>query len=360
VADSLLTLHDIVVRYGAFTALEIKSLEILRGELLAIIGPNGAGKSTLVRVIGLLQPPNAGSVLFDGAHRTGRGSVHLRRRIATVFQEPLLLNATVYQNATLGLRLRGFRSSELDRRIVPWLERLGIAHLRQEPARNLSGGEAQRTSLARALALAPELLLLDEPFAALDPTAREVLLRDFQDILQHARMTTVLVTHDREEAVALASRVGVLKHGHMLQIGTPRDVFLYPNSESVAEMVGIENRWAGTVKEADADGAMISVGDAMICAHGRFQTGARVVVCLRSEDVTIDRAGSRVEKINCLEGTIVKISQGTVLHRLLLDCGGVRLVALLSRTRFDELVLAQGITITAQFSSISVHVVPLP
>ena len=171
-AATLLTLRDVIVRYGETIALQIAALELQSGEVLAILGPNGGGKSTLLRVIGLLQRPTHGKVLFRGENAFDGNSLRLRRHIASVFQEPLLLNATVYENAALGLKLRGIGGPEISRRLDPWLERLGIADLRQRNARSLSGGEAQRTSLARALALEPEILLLDEPFAALDPASR--------------------------------------------------------------------------------------------------------------------------------------------------------------------------------------------
>ena len=181
-AETLLTLRDVAVHHGEHVALQGASLEVYTGDVLALIGPNGAGKSTLLRVMGMLQRPDNGNVLFRGENALNGNPLELRRRIATVFQEPLLLNATVHQNAALGLKLRGVSRREIDRRLGPWLERLGIGHLAARSARTLSGGEAQRTSLARALVLEPELLLLDEPFSALDPGSREALLRDFQGI----------------------------------------------------------------------------------------------------------------------------------------------------------------------------------
>ena len=200
-AEALLALRDIAVRHGASTVLELRCLEVHSGEIVVVIGPNGAGKSTLLRVMGLLQRPTLGEVYFHGELAKTNNALDMRRRIASVFQTPLLLNSTVYANAALGLKLRGFGRDQIDKRLSPWLERFGIGHLSSRHVRTLSGGEAQRTSLARGLALDPDLLLLDEPFSALDALTRETLLFDLQEILAETGITTVMVTHDLQEAV---------------------------------------------------------------------------------------------------------------------------------------------------------------
>ncbi|MBI2211376.1 MAG: ABC transporter ATP-binding protein [Deltaproteobacteria bacterium] len=144
-AEALLALREILVRYGGSTVLQVAALSVRPGEVLAIIGPNGAGKSTLLRVMGLLEQPTEGRVYFRGREIEPKDSLAVRRRMASVFQEPLLLNASVYENAALGLKLRGLSQREAERRVRPWLERLGIVHLAGRRARSLSGGEAQRT-----------------------------------------------------------------------------------------------------------------------------------------------------------------------------------------------------------------------
>ena len=280
-AESLLELSDVVVRYDDTVALQIPALKIHPGEVLGLLGPNGAGKTTLLRVMGLLQTPDAGSVKFKGIPVRPANALAIRRRIAMVFQEPLLLNNSAYQNAALGLKLRGMRSGEIADRLAPWLERLGIASLGSRSARTLSGGEAQRTSLARALAVAPDLLLLDEPFSALDPGSREALLRDFQRIVKEARVTTVFVTHDRAEAFAIADRVGIMADGRMLQLGAREDIFLRPASQTVAEIVGVENCLPGRVEETDGEFSIIAIGATIIRVPAQFPRGTRGC-CLRA------------------------------------------------------------------------------
>jgi len=356
VAEAL-TLRDVVVHYGTLTALQIDLLEILRGDVLAIIGPNGAGKSTLLRVMGLLQRPNEGKVLFGGEDALRGNSLRLRRRIATVFQEPLLLNATVYENSALGLRLRGMSSAEIERRLAPWLERLGIAHLRTRPARILSGGEAQRTSLARALVVNPELLLLDEPFAALDGATRDTLLRDFRRIVKETGVTTVFVTHDRDEAFALAEQVGVLHDGCLVQLGPREEVFLRPKTKSVAEIVGIENRLPGIVEAGEGAFLTVRINNERLRAAGKFEAGAKVTLCIRADDVSLTRDDVGAEGQNQLEAKIVSMTPGLAHHRVTLDWGGVHLVALVDREQCLDRGFCEGDEVNARFGASSIHLI---
>ena len=238
-APPLITLRDIRVRYGPATVLDVPALEIRRSETLAIIGANGAGKSTLLRVIGLLQRPTSGNVCIDGEAATGKNSLKLRRRIANVLQAPLLLDDTVYANAALGLKLRRVDRNQIQKKLEPWLERLGIANIAMRPARTLSGGEARRASLARALVLEPELLLLDEPFSALDAPTRKRLLSDFHKILQDCDATVVFVTHDVHEAVTLAKEIGVLSRGKLIQRGLAEEVCSRPANQEIADLVAL-------------------------------------------------------------------------------------------------------------------------
>jgi tungstate transport system ATP-binding protein len=357
VAETLLTLRDVAVHHGDRIALHRASLEVYTGDVLALIGPNGAGKSTLLRVMGMLQRPDHGDILFRGENALNGNPLELRRHLATVFQEPLLLNATVYQNAALGLKLRGISPGEIDRRLGPWLEQLGIAHLAARSARTLSGGEAQRTSLARALVLKPEVLLLDEPFSALDPAGREVLLRDFQRIVKETGITTVFVTHDRQEAFALANRVGVLNQGYLVQLGSREDVFLRPETESVAEIVGIENRLAGAVEISDGDYVTIKINDGRIHAKGRFSAGTNVVACIRREEVSLSVAHCEANDLNRLTGKVIAVAPGMTHHRISLDCRGFNLIALVDRKESFDLNLSEGDEMTAVFSPAAVHVI---
>jgi tungstate transport system ATP-binding protein len=244
-----------VVR-GGRRILAVDDLSIRRGETLAVVGPNGAGKSTLLLVLAGLLRPSRGSIAVDGVTLVPGRELAYRRRIGLVLPAPLLLSTTVFGNVAAGLRFRGVGASEIRARVEPWLERLAIAHLRDRPASQLSSGEAQRTSLARALVLDPQLLLLDEPFVALDSATRAQLLDDFERLQVGARATRVLVTHHLHEAVRLGDRLAVLLDGQIRQCDTPERVMASPVDARVAALVNAEARVRGHIV-ASEDGLVV-------------------------------------------------------------------------------------------------------
>jgi tungstate transport system ATP-binding protein len=358
-AQALLTLQDILIQYGQLAALRLATLTVCPGEILAVVGPNGAGKSTLLRVMGLLQRPTRGTVYFQAQSVTRNNVLAFRRRMASVLQEPLLLNTTVYNNAALGLKLRGLGRRTIEQRVGHWLERLGIAHLRQHSARSLSGGEAQRTSLARALALEPDLLLLDEPFSALDPPSREGLLLDLERILRATGITTVFVTHDRHEALTLGDRLIVLFSGSVVQMGAPWEVFSRPATETVARFVGAAITLPGTVTGCSHSTAQVTTPVGTIGVPGPLSPGTRVTLCLHPEDLTLhrtDQAPLPADTHNLVTGTVAQITPWGTQVRVTLDCGAP-LVALLTRRSLEELALVPGLPVPVTFNIAAVHVI---
>ena len=219
----VLAAHDIRVVRGKRTILDVPSVEVRPGEVLALIGPNGAGKTTLLSVLACLDFPTRGEVLYQGQRVTKRNALSIRRKMAVVFQEPLLLDGTVLDNVMLGLQLRGKRD-EAKENAARWLDRFGISGVSTQTPHTLSSGEAQRASLARAFALEPEILFMDEPFAAVDVISRRGLVREFQEVQQAAHTTTVLVTHDFGEVTTLATRVLVMHQGTIQAEGTPDEI----------------------------------------------------------------------------------------------------------------------------------------
>jgi len=237
--NTLIEIKDLVVRRDKRQVLGIESLCVHKGEVLAIVGPNGTGKSSLLLTLARLLEPEEGDMLWNGAPYRQHNALAYRRRIALVLQEPLLLDTSVFENVAIGLRFRGLPSNQVRENVQNWLVRLGLEKLYDRNGARLSGGEAQRVSLARAFVLDPELLLLDEPFSALDAPTRLRLLHDLKTILQETDTTTVLITHDFKEAAHLASRVAVMLEGRIVQVGTPQQVFSNPANPQVTAFLGM-------------------------------------------------------------------------------------------------------------------------
>jgi tungstate transport system ATP-binding protein len=324
-----------------------------------VIGPNGAGKSTLLRVLALLARPTRGRVRLHGATpETEAERLAWRRRMACVFQEPLLCRGSVLYNARLACRLRGVPRAEADRRARDWLGHLGIAALADRSVDRLSGGEAQRVSLARAFATAPDLLFLDEPFAALDAPTREALLDDLGRLLAAAGTTTVLVTHDRAEAIRLGDRIAVLLEGRLAEVGSPERVFWSPVSEAVARFVGVENLLPGRVLSQGDGLVVVAVGARRVTAAGTASAGERVLVGLRPEDVTLEAPAPRgaTSAQNRLACRVDRLTPLGPLWRVTLDCG-VPLTALVTRPAVATLALAPGVPVEATFKATAVHLV---
>ncbi|MSS72653.1 MAG: phosphate ABC transporter ATP-binding protein [Candidatus Latescibacteria bacterium] len=231
---SVYRLRGVQRRYAGRTVLDVGHLAISPGEMLAIVGPSGAGKSTLLRLLNFLEPPDAGSILFDGQPVPSSPPLAIRRRVTTVFQRPVLLNRSVRDNVAYGLRLRG---EPPDGRVEEMLARMALTPLARAPAHQLSGGEIQRVALARALVLHPDVLLLDEPTANLDPYNVALIESIVQEQNAGLRVTVVLVTHNVFQARRIAGRVGLLLDGRLIEIAPAVDFFERPGDPRTSAFV---------------------------------------------------------------------------------------------------------------------------
>lgn len=353
-----LSLRDARVTRRSGDILHVPHLDVFPGEVLAVIGPNGAGKTTLLMALALLERPSQGQVLFEGESVRGR-ELALRRRMAVVLQEALLLHRSVVDNVAMGLSLRGVPRRERQERALRWMERFGIAHLARRGTRNLSGGEAQRASLARAFALEPEVLLLDEAFSGLDQPTREALLEELAGVLAETGVTTVFVTHDRDEAVRLAHRVAVLLEGRLRQVGPVSEVFAAPADEEVAAFVGVETMVPARVV-GDAGGlARLEVAGRTIEAVSKGPLGRDLLLCLRPEDVVLAPPDGLVPSSarNRLPGVVTRVVTAGVQVRVTVDCG-FPLVAVITRQSLEDLGLAVGARVVASFKASAIHLIP--
>lgn len=242
----LLHLQNINYTRNGQKILNIPSLSLEKGEVMGIMGPNGAGKSTLIKVMALLDSPNEGSIFHLGEVVSVKSiTLEQRRNFAIALQQSLLLSTTVFQNVAVGLKLRKLNKKIIEEKVHFWLEKFHISHLANKHAANLSGGEAQRVNLARAMVLEPEVLFLDEPFSALDYPTKIKLMKDLKPILQSTKTTTVFISHDMLEVKFLTEKLVIIIDGEIEQTGATEDVTTFPNEKTA----GFINEFTLPLKE---------------------------------------------------------------------------------------------------------------
>ncbi|GAB6153507.1 hypothetical protein JCM17380_22570 [Desulfosporosinus burensis] len=233
----MLEAQEITWKQEHKTILQTINFHLLRGECVGLIGPNGSGKSSLLKILAFLETPTSGKLFFQGQSIPQNVPLAIRRKIAIVFQESLLLNTRVFDNVALGLKIRGFSKGIIRERVDYWLEQFGVIHLSKQSARSLSGGEAQRVSLARAFAIEPDVLFLDEPFSALDAPTKEGLRIDLAKVFKTTQTTTVLVSHDFKDIAHLANRALILLNGEVAAEGSPSELLRNPQPGDVARFL---------------------------------------------------------------------------------------------------------------------------
>jgi len=275
-----------------------------------------------------------------------------------VFREPLLFDTTVFNNVASGLKIRGIPREEIKARVMESLERFNIVHLAERSARKLSGGEAQRTSLARALATGPEVLFLDEPFAALDPPTRQSIIDDMERIIRETGIAAVLVTHDESEALRLSDRIMVMNGGKIVQTGPPAEVMNRPTNPFVANFVGMETLIPGTVLSNKDRAVTVSIPRGKIEAIGESLPGEEVFCGIRPENVTIDTQNplNSNKAMNIFPAKIVSITFIGPFLKITLDLG-FPLVSYVTGGSFARLKLIVGEKVWTSFKPEAVHLI---
>jgi putrescine transport system ATP-binding protein len=348
-----LRLQAVVKKFGEAVAVDSVSLDIVKGEIFALLGSSGCGKSTLLRMLGGFEEPTSGQILLEG-----QDLVQLapnERPVNMMFQSYALFpHLTVWDNVAFGLRRDGLPKDEISQRVDKMLAMVQLtAYARRKP-HQLSGGQQQRVALARSLVKRPKLLLLDEPLGALDKKLRERTQLEVVDIIHQVGVTCVMVTHDQEEAMTMATRIGIMSEGQILQVGRPGDIYETPNCIFVADFIGSVNLFKGKVSVDEADHVVI---DSPECRHyvSHGITGTpdmEVHVAIRPEKIGIqeqspgpDDYDNPVEVgFNCARGTIRDLAYlgSQTIYHVVLESGSVVKVTKANDARHDESRLAIG------------------
>ena len=320
-------LNELTKRYGAQLAVDALSLTIEPGSMLALLGPSGCGKTTCLRMVAGLVQPTSGEIFVDGKRITGI-PVH-RRNIGMLFQNYALFpHMTVAENVAFGLEARRRPRAETETRVAGALRLVRLEGYADRVPAQLSGGQQQRVALARCLVVEPSLLLLDEPLGALDKGLRESMQVELRALQQRLGITTIMVTHDQDEALTLADRIAIMRAGQLEQLGSPAEVYQAPASRFVAGFIGVSNFFRGRVDRRDgcsgrvttASGLVLTIDD---CPRGRDE----VTIALRPESVIVEPAAPADEP-NCVPGVVEQVVyRGFISHIYLRMDNGETLIA---------------------------------
>jgi putrescine transport system ATP-binding protein len=341
---ALLRIDAVVKKFGGVRAVDRLSLDIRAGEFFALLGPSGCGKTTLLRILAGFETPDEGRILLDGKD-IAQVLPH-QRPINMMFQNYALFpHLTVRDNIAFGLKRAGMPRSAIDTRVAEMVALVKLEGLAQRKPDQLSGGQKQRVALARSLARRPKVLLLDEPLAALDKKLRESTQAELMELQRRLGMTFIIVTHDQEEAMTVASRIGVMDAGRLEQVATPRELYEAPASRWIAEFVGDVNLFEGQIEAREAGRLAVSTrvaGTIMVAEPRQPITKTAVAVAIRPEKVKLSRRApvsdeGNARSINRLEGIVTGVSYlgGITTYKVRLDSGAVVRSSMANTARID-------------------------
>ncbi|MFC2159147.1 ABC transporter ATP-binding protein [Actinomycetota bacterium] len=361
--SKILEIKGLEKKYNSKFSLSIDGLYLKSNKILTVIGPNGSGKSTLIRLLNLLEKPDKGAISFEGENILDErvDKFAIRKKMAVVFQEPLLFNTSVYSNIIMGLNFRKIPLIEVNERLEYFTEKLKIGSILGRSIKNLSGGEKQRVSLARALILNPKLLLLDEPLANIDQQSRESLRSDLFEVLKKYGKSIIYVTHDRNEAMVLADYMAVMNEGRIEQFAPKEEVFRRPTNEFVAKFVGVETLIEGLVVRFSENVAEVEVsngtGKQVIYVVSDTAKKNKVTLAIRPEDVilySMDIPAQKSSAMNLFQGKITSIRNIGMFKKVEIDCG-FNIISFVTQNSIDRLGLDIGKSITAGIKASSIH-----
>ena len=306
-ASAYVRLSNVTKKFGDFTAVDAVSLDISRGEIFCLLGGSGSGKTTLLRMLAGFARPSAGQILIDGVDMSAVPPYE--RPVNMMFQSYALFpHMSVDKNVGFGLEQEGLSRADIRRQVGEMLDIVRMGDYGARKPHQLSGGQRQRVALARALIRRPKVLLLDEPLSALDKKLREQTQFELMDVQYKVGITFIVVTHDQDEAMALASRIAVMDRGRVVQVGTPSQIYEFPASRFVADFVGTANLFEGTVRACEAGLITVQCAetgcDLLVDHAGSFSPGQRIWVALRPEKIRIGKEPVTAGRVNQLRGTV--------------------------------------------------------
>ncbi len=346
-------LDNVTKMYGEITALHGVSLEIPKGEVFTLIGPNGSGKTTLLKILACIEKPTKGKVYLNKELVKEGIMAKLRLKTTMVFQKTALFNATVYKNIAYGLKLRGLSNKEANERVRNVLRLVRLEGYGKRPAKKLSGGEQQRVSLARALALGTELLLLDEPTANLDQRSGSIIEAAISQIAQDTNTTIVLATHNLFQVKALSEKVALINNGKLVDVGKTREIL--DDSKKLADFARVENIFSG-ISHVTKDGtSIINVGDHMQIEAATRRSG-KISVFVRPEDIILSKTKIVSSARNVFEGEIAEILDLGPTVRLRIRAGKQFVVQITKRS-FIEMHLNLSSKVFVAFKASSVQTI---
>ncbi len=348
----LLKIRDLVKRYGEILALNHVNLEVGKEETLAILGPNGAGKTTLLKIIAGIEEPTSGEIYYNNLKMDKGYSAFIRQRCTMVFQKNIVFNTTVYNNVAYGLEIRELSKNEIEAKVSEALRLVKMEGYEKRSAKKLSGGEQQRVSLARALVLEPELLLLDEPTANLDPKATSIIEEAIRYVNEETEITIVIATHNVLQAGDITKNVALMQDGKIAEIGPVEEILRRP-SLSFASFARLENVFIGTAK-LSANGTSIIDVDDKVCIEAAFKKTGQVTVFIRPEDIIVSKKPIESSARNVHKGKIVGVSDFGSVVKLKIDTGKVFAVQITKRS-FNEMGLDIGSKVFLAFKASSVN-----
>jgi putrescine transport system ATP-binding protein len=340
----LLRIENVVKKFGSVRAVDGPSLDIRRGEFFALLGPSGCGKTTLLRMLAGFETPDEGRILLNG-HDIAQYLPH-ERPVNMMFQNYALFpHLSVRDNIAFGLKRAGMARADIATRVAEMVALVKLEGLEKRKPDQLSGGQRQRVALARSLARRPQVLLLDEPLAALDKKLRESTQLELMELQRRLGMTFIIVTHDQEEAMTVASRIGVMDAGRLEQVATPRELYEAPASRWIAEFIGDINVFDGQVEAREHHRLTVLTRDAGVWAVAEPRnplTKTTVSVAIRPEKVKLSRRGpvsdaAHAQSLNRLEGVVTDVSYlgGLTTYKVRLDTGAILRSSMANTTRID-------------------------